>query len=315
MSVVWPLAARAQQAAMPVIGYLGPASANGNEPLLMAFRQGLGEAGIVEGQTVKIEYRWANSQFDRLPALAEELVRNRVAVIVTGGATAAALAAKSATATIPVVFVLGTDPVKFGLVASMNRPGGNVTGVSFLANALVAKQLELLRELVPTATVIGVMVNPNNPAAASDTHEVEMAAQSLGLQVHVTHVGAEQEFDAAFDALAANAVRALLVVPDTLFTNARERLVLLASRHRLPAIFSTSLYVEAGGLVSYGADFRDAYRQLGVYTSRILKGDKPADLPVMQSAKFQLAINLKTAKALGLKISQMLLATADEVIE
>jgi len=311
----WPLAARAQQPAMPVIGFLGPASAAGYSPQLESFRRGLGEAGFIEGKTVVVEYRWADNDLDRLPVLAEELVRRPVAVLVTGGATAAALAAKAATATIPIVFAIGADPVKFGLVAGMNRPGGNVTGVSFLANALVAKQLELLREVVPAATVIGVMVNPNNPVAASDTREVEMAAQSLGRQVYIAQVATEQEFDLAFAALNARGVGALLIVPDPLFTGGRERLALLAARHRLPAIFYTNLYAEAGGLVSYGTDVKDAYRQIGVYTGRILKGAKPADLPVVQSVKFELAINLKTANALGLTIPQTLLATADEVIE
>jgi putative tryptophan/tyrosine transport system substrate-binding protein len=314
-AAAWPLTARAQQTTMPVIGFLGPASAAGYSPQLESFRNGFGEAGFIEGKTVVVEYRWAENNLDRLPVLAQELVRRPVAVLVTGGATAAALAAKAATATIPIVFAIGADPVKFGLVASMNRPGGNVTGVSFLANALVAKQLELLRELVPAATVIGVMVNPNNPVAASDTREVEMAAQSLGRQVHIAHVATEQEFEVAFAALNARGVGALLIVPDPLFTSERERLALLAARHRLPAIFYTNLYAEAGGLMSYGTDVKDAYRQIGVYTGRILKGEKPADLPVVQSVKFELAINLKTANALGLTIPQALLATADEVIE
>jgi putative ABC transport system substrate-binding protein len=311
----WPLAARAQQPTMPVIGFLGPASASGYRSQLNSFRQGLREAGFVEGETVAVEYRWADNQLDRLPALAEELVRRPVAVLVTGGATTAVLAAKSATAMIPIVFAVGADPVKFGLVASMNRPGGNVTGVSFLANALVAKQLELLRELVPAVTVIGVLVNPNNPVSASDTSEVEIAAQSLGRRVRIGHVGTKQEFDAAFAAFAAQGVGALLIVPDALFTDGRERLVILATRHRLPAIYWTSLFVEAGGLVSYGTDQKDAYRQIGIYTGRILKGERPSDLPVMQSVKFELAINLKTAKELGLTVPPTLLATANEVIE
>jgi putative ABC transport system substrate-binding protein len=311
----WPLVVRAQQATMPVIGFLGPASASGYEPQLNGFRQGLREAGFVEGETVAVEYRWADNQLDRLPALAEDLVRRRVAVLVTGGATAAALAAKSATATVPIVFAVGADPVKFGLVASLNRPGGTVTGVSFLANALVAKQLELLRDLVPAVMVIGVLVNPSNPVSASDTSEVEIAARSLGQQVRIAHVGTEQEFDAAFEAFAAQGVGALLIVPDALFTNGRKRLVMLAGRHRLPTIYWTSEFVEAGGLVSYGTDQKDAYRQIGIYTGRILKGELPSDLPVMQSTKFELVINLKTARELGLTVPPALLATANEVIE
>jgi putative tryptophan/tyrosine transport system substrate-binding protein len=240
-AAVWPLAAHAQQP-MPVVGFLGPASETGYAPHLSGFRQGLGEAGFVEGRTVAIEYRWADNQLDRLPALADELVRRPVTVLVTGGATAAALAAKAATATIPVVFAIGADPVKVGLVTSMNRPGGNVTGVSFLANVLVAKQLELLLGVVPTATVIGVLVNPNNPNASSDTSEVEKAAQSLGRQVYVVHARSEHEFEAGFAALVAQRVGGLLLVPDALFTNGRERLVALAARHHLPTIYTSSLY-------------------------------------------------------------------------
>jgi putative tryptophan/tyrosine transport system substrate-binding protein len=303
------------QRAIPVIGFLGPAAARGYAPQLDGFRQGLDETGFIEGKTVEIEYRWADSHLDRLPALAGELVSLPVAVLVTGGATAAALAAKESTATIPVVFAVGADPVKSGLVASMNRPGGNVTGVSFLANILVAKQLQLLQELVPTATVIGALINPGNPVAASDTSEMEKAAQSLGQQIHIVHAGTEQEFDAVFDVLAVHKVDALLIVPDALFTNGRERLASLAARHRLPTIYTTSLYADAGGLASYGTDQKDAFRQIGIYTGRILKGEKPSDLPVVQSVKFELAINLKTAKTLGLAISPTLLARADKVIE
>jgi putative ABC transport system substrate-binding protein len=313
-AAAWPMAARAQQQ-MPVIGFLGPASATGYAPHLTGFRQGLGEAGFVEGKTVAIEYRWANNQLGRLPALAGELVRRPVVVLVTGGASAAALAAKAATTTIPVVFAVGADPVKVGLVASMSRPGGNVTGVSFLANVLVAKQLELLQELVPTATVIGVLVNPNNPVSGSDTSEIEKAARSLGRQVSMVHAGTEHEFDAAFAALVAQQAGALLIVPDALFTNGRERLVALAARHRLPAIYTTRYYAEAGGLLSYGTDIKDAFRQVGVYTGRILKGEKPSDLPVVQSVRFEMVINLKTANALGLTVPPTLLARADEVIE
>jgi putative ABC transport system substrate-binding protein len=313
-SLAWAYVVRAETS-IPVIGFLGPASASGYAPHLKSFRQGLGEAGFVEGKTVTIEYRWADNQLDRLPTLAGELVRRPVAVLVTGGAAAAALAAKAATTTIPVVFAIGADPVKIGLVASMNRPGGNVTGVSFLANVLVAKQLELSKQLVPAARTIGVLINPNNPVASFDKTEIEKAASSLGLQVYIVRTGTEDEFDAAFSALVARRVGALLIAPDALFTNGRERLVALAAGHRLPAIYSNSLYAEAGGFVSYGTDTTDAFRQIGVYTGRILKGEKPSDLPVVQSVRFEMAINLKTAKALGLEVPDKLLALADEVIE
>jgi len=311
----WPLAAQAQRAARPVIGFLGPASAAGYAPHLKGLRAGLGEVGFVEGDNIEVEYRWADNQLDRLPALAEELVRRPVAVLVAGGASAAALAAKGATVTIPIVFAIGADPVKLGLAASMNRPGGNVTGVSFLANALVAKELGLLRELIPTDTVIGALINPNNPVAASDTSEIEAAARSLGRQIRIIHVGTEREFDAAFTALDAQRVGALLIAPDALFTNGRERLVTLTARHHLPAIYWTSLFPEAGGLLSYGTDLKEAFRQAGVYTGRILKGEKPSDLPILQSTKFELVINITTAKALGLTVPPGVLAIADEVIE
>ena len=300
---------------MPVVGFLGPATAAGYVPHIKGFRQGLGETGFIEGTNVAVEYRWADNQLDRLPALATELARRPVAVLVTGGSSAAALAAKGATTTIPVVFAVGGDPVKIGLVASMNRPGGNVTGVSFLANVLVAKQLELLRTLVPGATAIGVLVNPNNPNAASDIAHVESAARSLGLRFDIVRAGTEPEFDAAFAALATQQAAALLVIPDALFTSARQQVAALAARHRLPTIYTTRLYPEAGGLVSYGTDITDALRQVGRYTGRILKGEKPAELPVVQPTKFELVINLATAKALGLAIPDRLLALADEVIE
>jgi putative tryptophan/tyrosine transport system substrate-binding protein len=314
-AAAWPLAGRAQQPAMPVVGYLSPTSAAGYAPYLAAFRQGLGQAGYVESENVAIEYRWADDQLDRLPALAAELAARRVTVIATGGATAAALAAKAATSTIPIVFAIGGDPVKFGLVASLNRPGGNVTGVSFLANTLVAKRLELLRELVPAAAVIGVLVNPNNPNAASDTKDIQDAAVSLGRQVHIVHASTEGGLDMAFASLVQKRAAALLVFPDALFTSGRERLADLAARHKVPAIYANRVFAEAGGLMSYGSIQTDAFREAGVYTGRILKGEKPSDLPVMQSAKFELVINLKTAKALGLEIPPTLLARADEVIE
>jgi putative tryptophan/tyrosine transport system substrate-binding protein len=250
-----------------------------------------------------------------LPALADELVRRPVRVLVTANATAAAIAAKNATGTIPIVFAIGADPVKFGLVASLNRPGGNVTGVSFLSNTLVAKQVDLLQELVPNARIVGVLANPKNPNASSDKTEVDQAAKSRGLQAHFIDVGSDGEFDAAFASLASEKANALLVLPDSIFTNSREKLALLTQRHRLPAIFSLSSFVEAGGLASYGTDLKDAYRQIGLYTARILKGERPSDLPVLQSTKFALVINLKAAKELGLIVPQNLLVAADEVIE
>jgi putative tryptophan/tyrosine transport system substrate-binding protein len=260
-------------------------------------------------------YRWANNQHDRLPALAAELVARRVAVIVTGGATAAALAAKAATSDIPIVFAIGADPVKFGLVDSMSRPSGNVTGVSFLANALVTKQLQLLQALLPPASVIGVLVNPNNPNAASDTGQTKAAAASLRLQVHIVNTAEERDIDAAFDDLARARAAALLVFPDTLFSDMRGPLAEIAAARKLPAIYSNRLYVEEGGLMSYGSSPIDAFREAGIYTGRILRGEKPSDLPVMQPTKFELVINLKTAKALGLDLPPTLLALADEVIE
>lgn len=303
VAATWPLIARAQQATkepiMPTVGFLGPATIAGFTPFLDGFRQGLGATGFVEGRTVAIEYRWANNELDRLPALAAELVALRVAAIATGGTTAAALAAKAATSTIPIVFTIGADPVKFGLVASMNRPGGNVTGVSFLANTLVAKQLLLLRGLSPSSGVIGVLVNPGNPNAASDRAMVETAAASLRLQVRPVNVVAERDLDAAFDDLRRAQATAVLVFPDALFTGARGRLADLVIRYRLPVLFPDRTYVEAGGLMSYGSSRSDAYRETGIYVGRILRDEKPADLPVIQTTKFELVINLKTAKKLA----------------
>jgi putative ABC transport system substrate-binding protein len=318
-AAAWPLAARAQQVAqdmaMPTIGFLGPATAAGFASYIDSFRRGLASTGFVEGRTVAIDYRWANNQLDRLPALAAELVARRVAVIATGSATAAALAAKAATSTIPIVFAIGADPVKFGLVASINRPGGNVTGISFLGNTLVAKQLQLLQGLSPGSTVIGALVNPGNPNAASDSAMVQAAAASLGLQVHVVHTVAERDLDAAFDDIRRAEATAVLVFPDALFVDARARLVEVAARHKRPVLYPDRAIVDAGGLMSYGSSRTDAYREAGLYTGRILRGEKPADLPVIQATKFELVINLKTAKALGLDLPPTLLALADEVIE
>jgi putative ABC transport system substrate-binding protein len=314
-AAAWPLAARAQQPPAPTIGFPGPASAAGFASYVDGFRQGLNATGFVEGRNITVEYRWADNQLDRLPALAAELVARRVAVIVTIGATAAALAAKAATSTIPIVFGVGADPVKFGLVAGMNHPGGNVTGVSFLANTLIAKQVQLLQGLLPASGVIGVLVNPGNPNAASDRMAAQAAATSLRLRLHLVDIVAERDLNAVFDDLRRVQAVAVLVFPDALFIGARERLAELATRHKLPVLYPDRLFVEAGGLISYGANRTDAFREVGIYTGRILRGEKPADLPVLQPTKFELVINLRTAKVLGLDLPPMLLALADEVIE
>jgi putative tryptophan/tyrosine transport system substrate-binding protein len=277
---------------------------------MLAFRKGLGEVGYVEGRNLIIEYRWADDHYDRLPALAAELVAQRVSVIATANALAAALAAKAATSTIPIVFTIGADPVQFGLVASFNRPGGNVTGVSFLSNVLVAKQLGLLQEFAPAPSEFGLLVNPSNPHAESDTRQAKAAAESLGRKIHVVYASTEQDLGTAL-----RCVAALVVAPDARFIGQREQLVTLATRHAIPTIYSNRVYTNAGGLMSYGASQLDAYRQAAIYVGRILSGEKPADLPVIQPTKFELAINLKAAKALGLQIPDRLLALADEVIE
>lgn len=313
--MAWPLAALAQQQAMPVIGFLHPSSAQAYASLLPAFLKGLGEAGYVDGQNLRIEYRWAEEQYDRLPALAADLVAQQVSVIATANATAAALAAKGATSTIPIVFTIGADPVQFGLVASLNRPGGNVTGVSFLSNALVAKQLELLREFLPAATDLGLLVNPRNPNAESDTKQAKAAADSVGRKIHIAHASTEEDFESAFAAFVEHRVAAVVVVPDALFVGQREQLAALAARHGMPTIYSNRLYADAGGLMSYGASQSDAYRQAGAYVGRILSGADPADLPVVQPTRFELVINRNAAKKLGLTIPDKLLVLADEVIE
>jgi putative ABC transport system substrate-binding protein len=314
-AATWPLAARAQQPTIPTVGFLSTASAASIAPFVEGFRRGLGAAGFVEGRNVAVEYRWADNQHDRLPTLAAELVAQRVAVIVTGGATAAALAAKAATSTIPIVFAIGADPVKLGLVDSMSRPSGNVSGATFLANDLVTKQLQLLQGLLPPASVIGVLVNPNNPNTAFDTEKTRSAAASLRLQVHIVNVAAERDIDAAFDDLARARSAALLVLPDTLFIDLRGRLAEIAAARKLPAIYSNRLYVADGGLMCYGSSPIDAFREAGIYAGRILRGEKPSDLPVVQAVRFELLINLKAAKALGLDLPPTLLALADEVIE
>jgi putative tryptophan/tyrosine transport system substrate-binding protein len=314
-AVARPLAARAQQPTMPVIGFLNPTSPDSNVDLLRAFRQGLKETGYIEGENVAIEYRWAENQIDRLPALAAELVRRQVAVIATTGATAVASAAKAATTTIPIVFLTGADPVESGLVASLARPGGNLTGINLLTIELTAKRLELLRELVPAATRVAVLVNPAGPAPETMVRDVEAAARAMGLQVQFLNAGTSREINAAFASFVRERPDALFVGPDPFFVSRRVQLVHLASRHAVPATYTQREYAEIGGLMSYGSNLTDAFRQVGVYTGRILKGAKPTDLPVVQSSKFELVINAETARMLGLTIPDKLLALADKVIE
>jgi ABC-type uncharacterized transport system substrate-binding protein len=311
---VWPLAARAQQAAMPVIGFLHGASPTAWADPLRGFHRGLKDAGFVEGENVAIVYRWAEGQYDQLPALAAELVSHRVSVI-AAFAPAAALAAKAATTTIPIVFLVTVDPVGFDLVASLARPGGNLTGFSFLSTELAAKRLELLHELVPTATRIAVLVNPTNLNAESIVREVETAARVMGLQIQVLNASTSREIDTAFATLARDRPDALFVGADQLFTLRSVQLVQLAARLAVPATYSGRRFTDIGGLMTYGANTAHSYRQTGVYTGRILKGDKPADLPVEQPTKFELIINAQTARTLGITVPPTLLARADEVIE
>jgi len=315
-AAAWPLAARAQQQAMPVIGFLSSSSPDLYAGYLGALREGLRDMGYVEGQNLAIEYRWAEGDNNRLPALAAELVRRDVKVIAVGGSTPAALAAKAATATIPIVFQVGVDPIAAGLVASLGRPGGNVTGLTTLNIELGRKRLELLREVLPAATSIALLVNPTSPLIAETiTRETQATARNLGLELHVVQAGSERDFEAAFAKLARSRVGGLVIAPDALFISLNQQLGALALRHGVPAITQYREFAAAGGLMSYGGSNADAYRLAGVYTGRILNGEKPADLPVQQSTKVELILNLKTAKALGLTVPPTLLVAADEVIE
>jgi ABC-type uncharacterized transport system substrate-binding protein len=312
-AAAWPLAAGAQQPAMPVVGFLHTASQAGYAPFVAEFLQGLKEIGYVEGKNITVDYRWADGHSDRLPLMADDLVRRQVAVIV--GSTSAALAAKATTDEIPIVFISGSEPVSAGLVASLNRPGGNVTGVSFIVSELIPKRLELLRELVPKAATAGALVNPNYPASDLQVQEFQDAAAATGLQIRIGTAGTEREIDAAFASLAQQGTDMLLVANDPFFMSRRNQIIALAARHALAASYAGREYVNAGGLVSYGPSLTDIYRLAGIYAGRVLNGTKPADLPVQLPTKFDFAVNLKTAKALRLEIPPSLLARADEVIE
>jgi putative ABC transport system substrate-binding protein len=314
-SVGWPLAARAQQA-MPVVGFLSSRSPSESASEVAAFHQGLREAGFVERQNLALEYRWAEGQYNRLPAMAADLIGRQVAVIVGAGGSAPAQATKAATAKIPIVFVSGSDsPVKDGLVASLNRPGGNVTGISVITSALGPKRFELLHELVPKASVVGVLLNPNYGDANLQMRELQEAAGAIKLTIHGVNASTEREIDSAFASLTQQKVGALFVANDPFLTDRRHQIVALAAHNAMPVIYNNRLFVEAGGLISYGANFTDGYRQAGNYVGRILKGESPADLPVLQPTKFELVINLKTARALGLTVPLIMRMTADEVIE
>jgi putative ABC transport system substrate-binding protein len=314
-AAAWPIAARAQQPAMPTVGYLHSASPAPFAHLVAAFRQALNESGFAEGRNVAIEYRWADGQYDRLPELASDLVKRQVAVIVTGGGHVTALAAKTASSTIPIVFSGGDDPVKVGLVESLSHPGGNITGVNLVIGALDSKKLGLLRELVPNATFIAVLENPKLPAVQDRLSNLQAAARSVGQQIEVFYVSDEKDLDTTFAHVAQSGAKALVVGADAFFNNRRDQLVALAARYAIPAIYETREYVVAGGLMSYGTNLAEGYRQVGIYTARILRGDKPADLPVVQSSKFELVINIKTANALSLTVPNSMQLLADEVIE
>jgi putative ABC transport system substrate-binding protein len=315
-AAAWPVVGRGQQTAMPVIGFVDAGSADAAAGYVAAFREGLGEAGFVEGQNVTVEYHWLEGQFDHLPALMADLVRRRVAVIVTPTSLAAAIAAKAATATVPIVFGVGDDPVKLGLIASLARPGGDATGVNSFTAEVVAKRLAVLHELVPKAVSVAVLVNPSNATNTENIlQDVREAARVIGLQIQVLNASTSSEIDAAFATLARERPDALFVATDSFYFSRRVQIATLAARERIPSAYSARDFVAAGGLMSYGTDQADRYRQIGVYAGKILNGAKPADLPVLQPTKFELVINLKAAKALGLSIPETLLATADEVIQ
>jgi len=308
-----PLAAQAQQPALPVVGFLNSRGAGENETILVAFRRGLQEAGYIEGQNVTIEYSWADNHYDRLPMLAADLVGRRVAVIVSNGPPIKTV--KAATSTIPIVFAVGFDPLAFGLVSSLSRPGGNLTGVSILDVEIGPKRLELLHELIPTATVVALLVNPTTPAAEAIARDVQAAARVLGLQLHVLHAANDRDFDAVFATLAQLRADALIIGGDPFFTSRSRQLGELTLARRVPAIYEFHEFAAAGGLISYGTSLADAYRQVGTYTGRILKGEKPSDLPVQQATKVELILNLKTAKAFDIAVPNSLLGRADEIIE
>jgi putative ABC transport system substrate-binding protein len=314
-SFLWSHAATGQQAAVPVIGFLSPRSPDESAQVVDAFRHGLAETGAVEGQNVAVEYRWAMGEYDRLPVLAAELVRRPVAVLVSVGGEPSAEAAKAATATIPIVAIFTGDPVERGLIASLNRPGGNITGISALNGTLEAKRLGLLNELVPQARTVGFLINPTFPAAASQLRDMREATRAIGLEIHVLNAGTDPEIDTAFEAVARHRIPAVVVAVDSFFVTRRDKVVALARQHAVPTMYSLRDFAATGGLISYGIDLLDIYRQAGVYAGQILKGAKPADLPVMQPVKFELVINMKTARALSLTPSPTLLATADEIIE
>jgi ABC-type uncharacterized transport system substrate-binding protein len=314
-AITWPLAAHAQQPAMPVVGFLNNGSAAAFAPHMAAFRQGLSEAGYVDGQNVTIESRWAEGDNRRLPSLVTDLIGRQVALIAATGGVASALAAKSGTTNIPVVFAMGADPVRFGLVASLNRPGGNVTGVSYLANTILEKQIEMLHESISRVTAIGFLVNPTNPNAEQDMIAGAAASRAFGHEPVIGKAGTEEEIEAAIEALVKQRAGAVVIFPDALFTSRIDQLVVLTTNSQLPAIYNSRAFAQSGGLMSYGTDQASAYRQAGIYAGQILKGAKPADLPVQQSTKVELVVNLKTAKALGVKFPLTLLGRADEVIE
>ena len=314
-AVAWPFAARAQQSARPVIGFLSSLSPESTVHLVAAFQRGLGETGYVDGQNVAIEYRWALGRYNRLPEMAAEFARRPVAVLITTGGEPAALAAKAATSTIPIVFMVGGDPVKLNLVASYNRPSGNATGFNLLTETMEPKRLGIVRELLPQAPTIAVLVNPTFPPAEMQSREIEEAARTIGMHTQVFHASTVSEIETAFPIIAQQQMSALIVATDPFFVSRRDDLIALAARHKLPTIYGFRDVAVAGGLMSYGIDLADVYRQQGLYAGRILKGTKAADLPVQQPTKFELVINLKTAKALGLTVPSSLLAVADEVIE